>query len=383
MENLINGFLSTQKDKNLLRTLKNITSQKNGLITIEGKEYVNFSSNDYLGLSSHPGLKQALINDIEDGIGTCSSRLMTGTSSYHLNLENKVSKLKNKEAALIFNSGYQANLGIISALAGRKDCVFSDKLNHASIVDGVKLSGSKLIRFNHNDVKNLEDLLKKNKEKYNKLFVVTESVFSMDGDISPIEDIIDLKKKYGFCLILDEAHATGVFGKNGMGLTDSESISKHVDIIMGTFSKALAGFGAYVCMSENIRDFLINKSRGFIYSTSLPIPVIKLNSKALDLVHDEPYRRGEVLRKAENLRKGLIGFGFNVIGKSQIVPIIFGDTKKTIRVAKALKEKGYWVLPIRKPTVPDNEARIRISVTYDHKDETIEKFINDIRNLVA
>jgi len=307
---------------------------------------------------------------------------MTGSTQLHHLLEEKVAKFKNKPAALIFNSGYQANVGVISALFGKGDVIFSDRLNHASIVDGIKLSGAKLFRFGHNDANHLEEILKKERSKFNKALIVTETLFSMDGDLAPLKEIVGLKEKYDSFLMVDEAHATGVFGKNGAGLTGDEELFNKIDLIMGTFSKALGSFGAYVATSVETKEFLVNTCRSLIYSTSLPVPVIAANIAAIEIVEKEPYRRKALLENAAYLRNKLKEDGLEVRGQSQIIPIITGDNEKTVALSESLKEKGYWVTPVRPPTVPKGEARLRVSLTHNHDRAKIDKFTENLIELL-
>lgn len=380
MERRINKFLEERKSDELLRTLKEISPSGRGKVLSEGREYVNFSSNDYLGLASHGRLLSSASQALSGTFGSTASRLMTGSTSLHHALEEKVAEFKGKPAALVFNSGYQANVGVISALCGKDDCIFSDRLNHASIVDGIRLSGANLFRFRHNDTNHLEELLEKNRKNFRNALIVTETVFSMDGDVAPLEGIANLKEKYDSTMMVDEAHATGIFGDKGSGMVEEKGLAARIDIIMGTFSKALGGFGAYVASSQAICDYLVNTCRSFIYSTSLPPSVIAADIEALNIIEEEPYRRERLLSSADRLRGILKEKGFNVRGSSQIIPIIIGDNKKTVIMSEYLKEKGYWVTPVRPPTVPVGEARIRISLTYDHSEEVIDKFAEDLIN---
>ncbi|MFH1798685.1 MAG: 8-amino-7-oxononanoate synthase [Candidatus Omnitrophota bacterium] len=375
MERKIKKFLKIQKEKGLLRTLTPVTSALKGKVRIEGKEYINFSSNDYLGLSSHPEIISKAKEAASFGAGIAASRLMAGSTCLHHRLEECTAKFKNKPEALVFNSGYQANVGIISALFGRGDVIFSDRLNHASIVDGIRLSGAKLFRFQHNSAEHLEELLKKERNKYSNALIVTETVFSMDGDIAPIKDIVPLKEKYGCMFMVDEAHATGIFGRNGSGMVEREEITSEVDIIMGTFSKALGSFGAYAAVSSPIKKFLINTCRSFIYSTALPPAVIAANLSALEVVKNEPHRRETLLKNAGYLRGALKEKGFQVRGESQIVPVVIGGNSETVSMSEFLKKKGYWTLPVRPPTVPNGEARLRVSLCFGHGRDVLDRFV--------
>src|SRR3989338_2603151 len=243
----IDEFLKERQESGLLRNLRPVSGRREGRIKVEGKEYIDFSSNDYLGLSSHPRLIKSAKKAIDEfGTSSSASRLLSGDLTLHHQLEEKIAQFKNKEAAMVFNSGYQGNLGIISALFTKGDCIFSDRLNHASIIDGILLSGARFFRFHHNDSRHLESLLKKERARYRKALIITETVFSMDGDKCLLKDLVRLKEKYNCEIMVDEAHATGIFGASGSGIVEEQGLQAQVDFIMGTFSKALGGFGAYL-----------------------------------------------------------------------------------------------------------------------------------------
>lgn len=375
----IKQFLQERKEKRLLRTLQPANFRKEGKIYFETKEYIDLSSNDYLGLSSHPYLLKAAKGALEQfGASASASRLLSGDLEIHHQLEDKTAIFKSKEKALVYNCGYQANLGIISALCKRGDVVFSDRLNHASIIDGILLSGARFFRFHHNDINHLELLLKKERSKFKQALIITETIFSMDGDRCLLKEIVELKEKYNCQILVDEAHATGIFGESGSGLVEEQGSTARVDLIMGTFSKALGSFGAYIAGAKKIMDYLINSSRSFIYSTALPPAVIAANSASLDLIKNEPFRRKALLENAHYFCGQLKRRGFKVRGSSQIVPLILGKPQKAINLGLKLKRQGYWTLPIRPPTVPINEARLRFSLSYCHNRETLERLINDI-----
>lgn len=374
MEQWITAFLENKKKQRLLRSLTEVLPAGKGKIFVNGKKFVNLSSNDYLGLSSHPEIISSSQEALRIGAGVCASRLMTGSTSLHHTLEKRTAEFKKKPAALVFNSGYQANVGIISAFCGKDWCIFSDRLNHASIIDGIRLSDAKFFRFLHNDMEHLEKLLKRERNKYSGAFIITETVFSMDGDLSPLKDIVRLKEKYDCVFMVDEAHATGIFGKNGSGLAEEENVTEKIDIVMGTFSKALGSFGAYAAMSVELKEYFVNTCRSFIYSTALPPLVIAANLAALEIVKKEPVRRQTLLKNAEYLRTRLKSKGFVVKGESQIIPILTGRSDTAVSMSEFLKEKGYWALPIRPPTVPHGQARLRVSLSYDHDIEEIERF---------
>lgn len=375
----INQFLQEREEDNLLRVLHPANFRKKGKIRLGGREYIDFSSNDYLGLSSHAHLLEAAKAALDAfGVSSSASRLLSGDLELHHELEEKTAAFKGKEKALVFNSGYQANLGVISALCKRGDVIFSDRLNHASIIDGILLSGVRCFRFNHNDITHLEFLLKKERKHFKEAFIISETVFSMDGDICPLKGLVELKKKYNCALYVDEAHATGIFGKSGSGLAEEEGLTEEIDFIMGTFSKALGGFGAYLACAEKIAEYLINSCRSFIYSTALPAPVIAANLASLDLIEKESFRRKTLLENSACFRNRLQKQGLKVKGSSQIIPLIVGDNRKAINLSQFLRDKGYWALPIRTPTVSANQARVRFSLSYDHSREILERVANDI-----
>ncbi len=378
----VDEFLRIREKQGLLRKLKPAALRVGGKIYFGNKEYIDFSSNDYLGLSSHPKLKAAAIQAINKfGVSSCASRLLSGDAEVFHQLEDAVARFKNKEAALTFNSGYQANVGMLSALFAKGDCIFSDRLNHASIIDGILLSQARVFRFQHNCLEHLELLLKKERKKFKKSLIVTESIFSMDGDRAPLKELVRLKEKYNCQILVDEAHATGIFGVSGSGLVEEEGLSREVDFIMGTFSKALASFGAYLATSRGIVNYLVNTCRSFIYSTALPPAVIACNLASLELIKHEPNRRNTLLSMAERLRVKLKDKGFCVKGSSQIIPVILGDSFKAIEFAEKLQERGYWVLAVRPPTVPAGEARLRISLNYYHNEEILAKLIDAIAEI--
>ncbi len=375
----IEEFLKKRKQDNLLRTLKPAASRGQGLRLSGGREYIDLSSNDYLGFSTDPKLKQAAKEAVDRlGVGSSASRLLSGDSDIYHHLEGKTAQFKGKERALIFNSGYQANVGIIGAFCSRRDVIFSDKLNHASIIDGIVLSGAKFFRFLHCDLNHLEQLLKEQRHKFKEALIITESVFSMDGDKPALGELVSLKEKYNCKLMVDEAHATGIFGKSGAGIVEQEGLVAKTDLIMGTFSKALGSFGGYVACSKSLVDYLINTARSFIYSTALPPSVIATNLASLELVEEEPERRRGLINNADYFRTNLKEAGFKIRGSSQIVPLIVSDNQRVIKISEELQEKGYWVLPIRPPTVPVGEARLRFSLTLNHSKEILEKLIKDL-----
>ncbi|MCD6198868.1 MAG: 8-amino-7-oxononanoate synthase [Deltaproteobacteria bacterium] len=372
----IDSELRLQNEAGLLRSLFPLEGSQRGVIKTNGKPLVDFSSNDYLGLADHPALIKGAKKAIEKwGAGARASRLMSGDLEIHHRLESAIAALKGKEAGLLFGSGYLANTGIIPALCGRNDVIYSDRLNHASIVDGILLSRARFYRFRHNDLNHLEDLLKGHRSKYRRALIVVESVYSMDGDQASVSELLELRGRYGAMLMIDEAHAIGVFGTKGEG-TISQTGADAVDVILGTFGKALGGYGAFVAVSNQMMQFLLNRARTFIFSTALPPAIIGANLAAVKLLEEEPERRSRVCELASELRRALKeDLGLNTPSESQIVPLVVGDSRSALNLAESLRDAGFFVKAIRPPTVPEGKARIRLSVTANHS-------LKDIRQLL-
>ena len=369
---LIKKELDQLKEDDLFRTLEKVNPISPGEIEIDGKIYIDFSSNDYLGLSKHNKLIEAgLVALRKWGCSSRASRLISGNHILYNQLEHKLSEFKGTESALVFGNGFLCNVSIISSLVGANDAIFLDRLCHASIIDGALLSRARLFRFNHNDISHLEELLKKNRKRYKKALVVAESVYSMDGDLAPIDDLIRVCKEFDVFFLLDEAHAIGVFGENGEGLVKRDSKNKP-DILMGTFGKALGSYGAFCCISKELKDYFINRARGIIYSTALPPSVLSINISSLDILKEIAHKRKNLINKAEELRT----FIKNEIqqktkGHSQIVPLILSSVRDVLHLESYLKIKGIFVKAIRPPTVPKNSPRIRISLCACHSDTSI------------
>ncbi|MEW6427234.1 MAG: 8-amino-7-oxononanoate synthase [Thermodesulfobacteriota bacterium] len=328
----------------------------------------DFSSNDYLALTRHPKLLEyARACLLAHGSGAGAARLMSGDLEMHHRLEAAIARLKRQEAALLFGSGYLANVGIIPALAGRGRFIYTDRLNHASIYDGCRLAEAKLVRFRHNDPGHLEEQLR----RHGGGLIVVETVYSMDGDLAPLAEIIALKKRYGCLLMVDEAHATGIFGDNGGGLASDPAVAADVDLAMGTFSKALGSYGAYVAGSRTIIDALINRARSFIFSTALPPAVIGASQAALEVMEEEPELRLQLLGKCALFQRTLTAAGLAVDSPSPIVPLIIGDNDTTLALADELRRRGVWATAVRPPTVPAGTARLRFTVTRHLADELL------------
>ena len=306
------------------------------------------------------------------GVGAGASRLICGNNALYKILEERLAQFKKTEGALVFSSGYTANVGTISAMASKESTVFSDRLNHASIVDGIILSRARHFRYPHADTAALEGILSKN-ETEEKL-IVTDTVFSVDGDIAPLAQIVSLAKKYNAFLMVDEAHATGVLGEDGAGAAHKEGIDGSIDIQMGTLSKALGGLGGFVCARKEIIDYLMNKSRSFIYTTALPPSVLASNIAALDIIQNEPELRKALWKNAAYLSEGLHALGFDTLNsKTPIIPVLLKDNELTMNFSNGLFEEGIFAIGIRPPTVPIGSARLRVTVTAAHKREHLDK----------
>jgi len=374
----ISEQLKERAAQHLLRTPG--TYEESGAhICIDGKEYINLSSNDYLNLANHEALKQKATEYTNSfGTGATSSRLICGTQKSHIELEEKLASFKNYPASLVFGSGYLANIGIIPALAGKGDLIIADKLAHACMIDGAQLSGAKLLRFRHNDLSHLEALLQKSSD-YRQTFILTESVFSMDGDLAPVKEIGELAKKAGANFIVDEAHATGIFGPSGAGVTSMEGVQDLVHIAMGTLSKALGGYGGFVSCSTDLRSYFINMARSFVYSTGLPPSAMGSSLAAIEWLEANPGAGQTLLAKAERFRQKLNAAGLDTgDSASQIIPVIIGDNKRTLDIADKLKAHGILAVAIRPPTVPQGTARLRCSISLGHSDEELDFVAEEI-----
>ncbi len=373
----------------LLRELRRVESAQSTRIDVDGRTLLNFSSNDYLGLANHPALREAAIKAIEKfGAGSGSARLVCGSLAPHHELEETLAEFKQTESALSFSSGYATAVGTITALMGKEDVVVLDKLVHASIVDGARLSGAKLRIFSHNDPGELEDILKwadgrapVPEGRRPRTLIVTESVFSMDGDRAPLKEIVSLKEKYGAWLMLDEAHATGYFGEGRRGLADELGVSGQIEIQMGTLGKALGSAGGYICGARALINILINRARSFIFSTA-PVPAAAAAARAgVELVQSaEGKSRAEKLwATAGELKQklGVNGWKFPAAG-SAIIPLIIGEEGAAMGAAAELREAGIFVPAVRYPTVARGEARLRVTVTAGHEPADVAELVNKV-----
>ncbi len=356
----------------MYRALKTVEGEQGPRVTVHNREVLLFCSNNYLGLANHPRLRKAA-KDAVDRYGTsaAASRLVSGTMSLHQELEETLAEFKGTEAALVFNCGYMANLGVISSFVGPGDAVFSDELNHASIIDGCRLSRAQIMVYPHKDLDALEDLLRK--ESHRRCMIVVDGVFSMDGDIAPLPGMVELAERYGTFLMVDEAHATGVLGERGAGSVEHFGITDRVHVQMGTLGKSLGGFGAYVAGSGILKEYLINRARSFIFTTALPPADMAVALEAVRIVQVEPERRKRLHDNVTYCVEGLQSLGFDVTNQhTAVVPIIIGPEDKTMEMSARLLEYGVFVAGIRPPTVPPGTSRLRVTLMATHTREDLD-----------
>lgn len=386
----LNQRLDALREQNLFRELRRVDSPQLPHIQIGGKTFLNFSSNDYLGLANHPALKEAAIRAIEKfGVGSGASRLICGSLAPFHELEVALAQFKNTEAALTFSTGFATAQGAICSLLGKDDIIILDKLVHASIVDAAKLSGAKIRVFAHNDLEDLEEKLKWVESSRlsspappaRQVLVVTESIFSMDGDAAPLCDIVALKDKYGAWLMVDEAHATGVLGNNGRGLAEELGVSGQIEIQMGTLGKALGASGGFICGSRQLIDLLVNRARSFIFSTA-PVPASASAATAAIQLIQSP--EGEKLRKKlhTHITEFQSALGHNDSKTpAAIIPIILGDEKKAMAAATKLREQDIFVPAIRYPSVARGSARLRVTLTAAHTHDDVARLVSALKTL--
>jgi 8-amino-7-oxononanoate synthase len=345
----------------------------------------NFGSNDYLGLAADPRVVNAAVRAAEAfGWGAGASALVTGWSEVHQALADDLARFEKTEAAVVFPSGFAANLGTIAALVGPGDAVYLDRLDHASLIDGAWLSGARLRVYPHNDASRLEAILMRDRGRFRRSLIATDSVFSMDGDLAPLAELVDLAERFGAMLLVDEAHGTGVFGPDGRGASSEAGVADRVAIKIGTLSKALGSVGGFVAGSRRLIDWLVNHARPLIYSTALPPSAIAAAQAALQIVQAEPWRRERVRSRAARLRAELSAEGLDVgpsTTSGPIVPVLLGEAERAVNLADRLLDRGFLVPAIRPPTVPDGTARLRISLTAAHADGDLAALSEALRTL--
>lgn len=369
--------LKEVRDKDLFRTLTEIETGQSPEITINGKRHILLSSNSYLGLSVDPRVVEAARLALERyGTGSGGSRLVSGSSDLHRELEDRIARFKNAEAAILFSSGYLANIGTISSLVGEGGLVYSDELNHASIIDGTRLSRARVRIYRHLDTDHLGALLESDRDTRGRKLIVTDTVFSMDGDLAPLPELSGLAHKYGAMLMVDEAHATGVLGKRGSGATEHFGVEDRVPIVMGTLSKATGSLGGYIAGSQKLIDFIRNRVRSYIFDTSLPAPSLAASIAAIDIIEDEPWRRAHLWKLITRFKGELTALGLRILpSDSAVVPVLIGEAGLALRFSRVLREEGVFTPAVRPPSVPRGMSRIRVTLMAMHTDEHIDRAV--------
>lgn len=372
-----------------MRILKPLSGRNGCRIDYKGRTLLNLTSNDYLGLAGDRELLKRFYSSLDEpgfldtfGLGAASSRLLTGDSDKAHNLEECLKIAYEKEACLLFNSGYHANIGILPALFAKNDLILSDKLNHASIMDGMQLSKAQFKRYRHRDYDHLASLLKTYRKRFNKVVIVSESVFSMDGDVADIGQLIALKEEYDCMLYLDEAHAVGLYGKKGLGMVEEQEAVDGIDFLVGTFGKAPASIGAFVLCTEEIRSYLINHSRSLIFTTALPPVIHSWNHFVMQEIFTLEAKRIHLKQLGSKLRRELVEKGLKTDGTTNIVPVMIGDDARAISYAEKMQKRGYLIFPVRPPAVPEGTARFRLSLTGDMEWDDIKNIAVDISDIV-
>jgi glycine C-acetyltransferase len=368
--------------------LRVLEDEQAAICTFDGKKVINLASNNYLGLTTHPRLREAALEATRKyGVGSGAVRTIAGTMSIHMELEEKIARFKNVEACVVFQSGFAANAGTVSAILGKDDFIISDQLNHASIIDGARLSRAKILVFRHKDMAHAEEQLATVKDVPGKKLLITDGVFSMDGDIGPLPALCDLAEKYGAIMMVDDAHASGVLGRNGRGTVDHFNVHGRVDIQVGTLSKAIGALGGYVCGTSDLIDFLYHRARPFLFSTSHPPSVAATCIAAFDVLEDEPERIEKLWANTRFWKRELGLLGFDIGGTSTpasetpITPIIIGDGKLTMDFSRELFNEGVLGTGITFPTVPEGKARIRTIVTATHTEADLEQALEALERV--
>ncbi len=369
------------REKNLFRMLTEIASGQYPEIFISGKKYILLASNNYLGLSTEPRVVEAAASALSKyGTGSGGSRLVSGSSDLHAELEKKIAEFKSTEDAILFSSGYLANVGTIAALVGEGDTVFSDELNHASIIDGCRLSRARVEIYPHLDTDSLDYMVSQNRGSRKKL-IVTDTVFSMDGDLTDLGEICSISERHGCMLMVDEAHAMGVLGEKGSGATEHFGVESRVPVVMGTLSKAVGSLGGYVAGSRRLVDFIRNRVRSYIFDTSLPAASVAASIEAIRIIESEPQRRKHLMRLVDKFKSGLCEMGFDVLSsQSAIVPVLTGEPEVTLKLASAIRKRGVYTPAVRPPSVPAGKCRIRASLMATHTEDHISQALEGFRD---
>src|SRR5215472_2511614 len=367
--------LNSLREQKLYQKLRILQTEQLPVSQFDGREVINLSSNNYLGLTTHPKLEKRAIEAIEKfGVGSGAVRTIAGTMSIHMELEQKIARFKNVEASVVFQSGFTANAGTVSAILGKEDVIISDALNHASIIDGCRLSRAEIKVFPHKDVEACERILKDLETHKGHKLMITDGVFSMDGDIAPLPQLVELAEKYGCIMMIDDAHSSGVLGRNGCGTVDHFNLHGRVDIQVGTLSKAIGALGGYVCSTHDTIEYLYHRARPFLFSTSHPPSVAATCIAALQVLEEEPQLIAQLWSNTEFFKEGLKKLGFNTgMSETPITPIIVGDAALAHQFSRELFQAGVFAQGIGYPTVPHGKARIRTIVTATHTREELSQ----------
>ena len=380
--------LTDLKQKGTYFKLRVLEDEQAPLCTFDGKKVINLASNNYLGLTTHPKLREAALEATKKyGVGSGAVRTIAGTMTLHMQLEERIARFKNVEACVVFQSGFAANAGTVSAILGKDDFIISDELNHASIIDGARLSKATIKVFRHKDLGHAEERLKEVAKEPGRKLVITDGVFSMDGDIGPLPGLCSLAEKYGAIMMVDDAHASGVLGRNGRGTVDHFKVHGRVDVQVGTLSKAIGALGGYVCGTRDLIEFLYHRARPFLFSTSHPPSVAATCIAAFDVLENEPERIEKLWENTRFWKKELAGLGFNIGGvntpqsETPITPIIIGDGRLTMEFSRELFAEGVLGTGIAFPTVPEGKARIRTIMTATHTREELERALEVLKRV--
>jgi glycine C-acetyltransferase len=380
--------LNDLKQKGTHFRLRVLEDEQAAVCTFDGKKVINLASNNYLGLANHPKLKEAAIRATKKyGVGSGAVRTIAGTMKIHMELEEKIARFKNVEACVVFQSGFAANAGTVSAVLGKDDYIISDELNHASIIDGARLSRAKILVFRHKDVAHAEEQLASVAGEPGHKLVITDGVFSMDGDIGAIPQLCELAEKYGAIMMVDDAHASGVLGRNGRGTVDHFNVHGRVDIQVGTLSKAIGALGGYVCGTRDLIDFLYHRARPFLFSTSHPPSVAASCIAAFEILEQEPERIERMWENTRYWKKEVAALGYDIGGKNTpksetpITPIILGDGKKTMEFSRELFQEGVMGTGIAFPTVPEGKARVRTIITATHTKDELDQALEVLKKV--
>ncbi len=368
--------------------LRVLEDEQGAVCTYDGRRVINLASNNYLGLCNHPKLREAAVAATEKyGVGSGAVRTIAGTMRIHMELEEKIAAFKNVEACVVFQSGFTANAGTVSSILGKDDFILSDELNHASIIDGARLSKAKIKVFRHKDVGHAEELLRELEGEPGRKLVITDGVFSMDGDIGPVGALAELAERYGAIMMVDDAHASGVLGRNGRGSVDHFGAHGKVDVQVGTLSKAIGSLGGYVCGSRDLIDYLYHRARPFLFSTSHPPSVAASCLAAFDILESEPERIERLWANTAYFKREMEGAGFDVggvttpVSETPITPVILGDGRRTMEFSRALFEAGVLATGIAFPTVPEGKARVRTIMTSEHTRGEIDQAMEVFRRV--